>query len=90
MLKRPDLLQSAAIINADDTSPHQITNGMRGVGSSLGWSPDGKSLLIYARPVGARNIYRLLAGDLLVVVAEGVAQTEARRVCSRPDDELSP
>lgn len=127
MLKRPGALQSAAITNTDGTSPRQITNGMQGISGSLGWSPDGKSLLIYAGPVGARNIYRLdvetgtltqltnsgqwivfnslrnggqvfiprgetrlQAGDLLVVVAEGAARTEAQRLCSRPDGELSP
>lgn len=37
-----------------------------------------------------RGETRLLAGDVLVVVAEGAARTEAQRLCSRPDGELSP
>ncbi len=37
-----------------------------------------------------RGETRLQAGDLLVVVAEGAARTEAQRLCSRPDGELSP
>ncbi len=36
-----------------------------------------------------RGETRLQAGDLLVVVAEGAARTEAQRLCSRPDGELS-
>jgi CIC family chloride channel protein len=36
-----------------------------------------------------RGETRLLAGDALVVVAEGAARTEAQRLCSRPDGELS-
>jgi TolB protein len=37
----------------------QLSHGLSGVGGSISWSPDQKSLLIFAGPVAAREIYRL-------------------------------
>ncbi len=39
--------------------PRRITHGLSGIGGSVDWSPDGSNLLLYAGPVGAREIYRL-------------------------------
>ncbi len=40
-------------------SARQITQGRSDIGGSLAWSPDGKSLLIFAGPVDGRRIFRL-------------------------------
>jgi TolB protein len=39
--------------------PRQITQGRSDIGGSLAWSPDSKSLLIFAGPVNGRRIFRL-------------------------------
>lgn len=46
------------LMDADGTASRQVTN-IEGVGGSLSWSPDSQSLLIYAGPVGGREVYRL-------------------------------
>ncbi|MFZ5878490.1 MAG: TolB family protein [Chloroflexota bacterium] len=46
------------LMNVDGTASRQLTN-IEGVGGSLSWSPDGQFLLIYAGPVGGREIFRL-------------------------------
>jgi TolB protein len=40
-------------------SPRQISRGISGIGGSISWSADQKSLLIFAGPVSAREIYKL-------------------------------
>lgn len=40
-------------------APRRISHGLSGIGGSLDWSPDGKSLVIFAGPVAAREVYRL-------------------------------
>jgi TolB protein len=45
------------IMNADGSDVRQLTRGLLGIGGSLDWSPDGKSLLIYAGPAGDKNIF---------------------------------
>jgi TolB protein len=45
------------IMNTDGTDILQLTRGLPGIGGSLDWSPDGKSLLIYAGPAGDKNIF---------------------------------
>ncbi len=45
------------IMNADGTNIQQLTRGLLGIGGSLDWSPDGKSLLIYAGAPGDKNIF---------------------------------
>jgi serine/threonine protein kinase len=37
----------------------RISQGLKGIGGSIDWSPDGKSLLIYAGPYGDKNIFIL-------------------------------
>ncbi|HTP00707.1 MAG TPA: hypothetical protein VMJ64_04980 [Anaerolineales bacterium] len=46
-----------------DTAPRQISHGRTDIGGSLDWSPDGKSLVVFAGPVEAREIYRLDAAS---------------------------
>ena len=47
------------------TAPRQISHGVSGIGGSISWSRDQRSLLIFAGPVSAREIYRfdLQTGD---------------------------
>jgi TolB protein len=45
------------IMNADGSNAHQLTRNLPGIGGSLDWSPDGKSLLIFAGPAGDKNIF---------------------------------
>ncbi len=47
------------LMDVDGTNQRQLTNGMEGIGGSLSWSPDSQSLLIYAGPVGGRDIFRI-------------------------------
>lgn len=47
------------LMDADAQNPRQLTAGMQGVGGSLSWSPDSQSLLIYAGPVGGREVFRI-------------------------------
>ena len=47
------------LLNADGTNARQITYGLGGIGGSLDWSPDGRSLLIYAGADGDKNIFRI-------------------------------
>lgn len=45
------------LVNADGSNAQQLTNGLPGIGGSIDWSPDGRYLLIYAGPVGDKNIF---------------------------------
>jgi TolB protein len=49
------------LMDVDSANQRQLTNGMEGIGGSLSWSPDSQSLLIYAGPVGGRDIFRINA-----------------------------
>jgi TolB protein len=55
-LDKPDSYE-VFIMNADGSNAHQLTRNLPGIGGSLDWSPDGKSLLIYAGPPGDKNIF---------------------------------
>jgi len=37
----------------------RVSLGLLGIGGSISWSPDNKYLLIYAGPVGDKDIFRL-------------------------------
>ena len=50
------------LMKADGTGVQQLTNGLPGIGGSIDWSPDGKYLLIYAGPLGNKNIFRIDIG----------------------------
>ncbi|RPI91993.1 MAG: hypothetical protein EHM40_14240 [Chloroflexi bacterium] len=56
------------LMDADGTDARQLTRGLPGIGGSLDWSPDGKSLLIFAGPSADKNIF------LIDVDAETAAQ----------------
>jgi TolB protein len=56
------------LMNADGSNARQLTRGLPGIGGSLDWSPDGRSLLIYAGPPGDKNVF------LIDVAAETAAQ----------------
>lgn len=46
-------------VNNPDAPLRRVTHGVSGIGGSLSWSPDSRSLLIFAGPVQAREVYRL-------------------------------
>lgn len=50
-------------MNIEGKEHVRISRGLQGIGGSLDWSPDGKSLLIYAGPVGDKNIFKLEVAD---------------------------
>jgi TolB protein len=64
---RPDSYE-VFIMDADGSNVRQLTRGLPGIGGSLDWSPDGRSLLIYAGAPGDKNIF------LIDVAAETAAQ----------------
>jgi len=47
------------LVNSDGTNTRQLTKGLPGIGGSIDWSPDGRYLLIYAGPLGDKNIFRI-------------------------------
>ncbi len=62
---------------------HQISRGLSAIGGSLAWSPDSSNLLIYAGPVGARDIYRLdvATGNTIQLTFDG----SSAAACYSPD-----
>jgi Tol biopolymer transport system component len=44
----------------------QLTEGLTQIGGSIGWAPDGSSLLIFAGPLAAREIYRIDLSTLAI------------------------
>ena len=56
------------LMNPDGSNVRQLTRNLPGIGGSVDWSPDGKSLLIYAGPPGDKNIF------MINVAAETAAQ----------------
>lgn len=51
------------IMNTEGKNHVRISQGLQGIGGSLSWSPDGKSLLVYAGSYGDKNIFKLEAAD---------------------------
>lgn len=47
------------LMDADGKNNRQISRGMLGIGGSIDWSPDSKYLLVYAGPVGDKDIFRI-------------------------------
>jgi Tol biopolymer transport system component len=41
----------------------RISQGLKGIGGSIDWSPDSKSLLVYAGAYGDKNIYKVEVAD---------------------------
>jgi Tol biopolymer transport system component/serine/threonine protein kinase len=50
-------------MNTEGKDHVRISQGLQGIGGSLSWSPDSKSLLIYAGPYGDKNIFKLEVAD---------------------------
>jgi Tol biopolymer transport system component len=50
-------------MNTEGKDHIRISQGLQGIGGSLDWSPDGKSLLIYAGPYNDKNIFKLEVAD---------------------------
>jgi len=51
------------IMDANGKNHLQISQGLQGIGGSIDWSPDGKSLLVYAGAYGDKNIYKIEVAD---------------------------
>jgi len=47
------------IMDADGKNHLRISQGLKGIGGSIDWSPDSKSLLIYAGAFGDKDIYKI-------------------------------
>jgi TolB protein len=47
------------LMDVSGANVRQLTRGLEGVGGSLDWSSDGKYLLIYAGPLGDKNIFQI-------------------------------
>jgi TolB protein len=47
------------LMDSDGKNNQQISQGMLGIGGSIGWSPDGRYLLIYAGPYADKDIFRI-------------------------------
>ncbi len=50
-------------MNTEGKNHVRISQGLQGIGGSLDWSPDSKSLLIYAGPYGDKDIFKLEVTD---------------------------
>lgn len=47
------------VMDAAGRNHRRVSIGLLGIGGSISWSPDNKYLLIYAGPVGDKDIFRL-------------------------------
>ena len=46
-------------MDTDGKNHLRISQGLAGIGGSIDWSPDGKSLLVYAGTYGDKNIFKI-------------------------------
>jgi serine/threonine protein kinase len=46
-------------MDTDGKNHLRISQGLQGIGGSIDWSPDGKSLLVYAGAYGDKNIFKI-------------------------------
>lgn len=46
-------------MDTDGKNHLRISQGLQGIGGSIDWSPDGKSLLVYAGTYGDKDIYKI-------------------------------
>ena len=46
-------------MDANGRNHLKISQGLQGIGGSVDWSPDGKSLLIHAGPFGDKDIFKI-------------------------------
>jgi serine/threonine protein kinase len=56
-----DLPQEYEIFTMDTNGKNhvRISEGLQGIGGSIDWSPDSRNVLIYAGPVGDKDIFKL-------------------------------
>lgn len=47
------------VMDADGKNHIRISQGLKGIGGSVDWSPDGKFLLIHAGPFGDKDIFKI-------------------------------
>jgi len=47
------------IMDSNGKNHVRISQGLKGIGGSIDWSPDGKNLLIYAGVFGDKNIFKI-------------------------------
>ena len=50
-------------MNTEGKNHVRISQGLAGIGGSIDWSPDGKSLLVYAGAYGDKDIYKIEVAD---------------------------
>jgi Tol biopolymer transport system component len=50
-------------MNIEGKNHVRISQGLQGIGGSIDWSPDSKSLLIYAGVYGDKNIFKIEVAD---------------------------
>jgi len=79
---RPDAYE-IFLMNTDATNVRQLTRGLEGIGGSLDWSPDGRSLLIYAGSPGDKNIFRI---DVEAKTAAQLTEGGNNAACSYSPD----
>jgi TolB protein len=46
-------------MNTNGKNHLQISQGLKGIGGSIDWSPDGNNLLVYAGPYGDKDIFSI-------------------------------
>ena len=51
------------IMNIEGKDHQRISQGLKGIGGSVDWSPDGKFVLIYAGAVGDKDIFKIDAAN---------------------------
>jgi TolB protein len=51
------------IMDTNGKNHLRISQGLKGIGGSIDWSPDGKNLLVYAGAYGDKNIYKIEVAD---------------------------
>ena len=47
------------VMNSNGKNNIRISQGLMGIGGSVDWSPDSRSILIHAGPYGAKDIFRI-------------------------------
>ncbi len=47
------------IMDSNGKNHVRLSQGLLGIGGSIGWDPDGSNLLIYAGPFGDKNIFKI-------------------------------
>ena len=61
------------IMDSNGKNHVRISQGLRGIGGSIDWSPDSKNLLVYAGVFGDKNIFQIdaVTGDFIQLTDGG-------------------